>query len=300
MRRIGMINPGYVKCCECGKSELKEFAVVIDGLPYCRECKNKFGKLEMKIGDKVTVTHKAKRDENGWHNSWVKTMDKQIGKVVTITRVDETKKEAFIEEDCYAYPLHVLEPVKTMMKVGDKVRIIGGHYSNGEKWGEVVGQNGIITGRYSGKSFDWYVDTVPWGDLTFSENELELIEDTNTMRTFESGATRHTDADKLDYEGFFNPLIMKRYAEYLHKHRLQADGKLRDSDNWQRGIPVNEYMKSKFRHFIDTFLIHRGYANQAENPNIEETLCAELFNTMGMLLEVLRKKSNEQGNIRKS
>ena len=57
------------------------------------------------------------------------------------------------------------------------------------------------------------------------------------MRTFESGATRDTDSSKLDYEGFLSPLVLKRYAEYIHKHRKQVDGKMRVPKNWQKSSP---------------------------------------------------------------
>jgi len=113
------------------------------------------------------------------------------------------------------------------------------------------------------------------------------------MRKFSTGATRDDDADKLDFEGFISPVVLKRYAEYLHKHREQADGKMRDSDNWQKGIPATTYMKSKCRHFMDTWLIHRGYPEVAINDDIEESLCAELFNTMGYLFEILKDEGVE-------
>ncbi len=44
------------------------------------------------------------------------------------------------------------------------------------------------------------------------------------MRNFETGATRNLCDDKLAYEGFNSPLVMKRFAEYMHLHRKQADG----------------------------------------------------------------------------
>lgn len=113
---------------------------------------------------------------------------------------------------------------------------------------------------------------------------------TEQIRQFNSGATRDADIGKLDYEGFLSPLVLKRYAEYLHKHRIQPDGKLRDSDNWQKGIPIKEYMKSKVRHFMATWTWHR---HKFESIDIEESLCAEIFNTMGMLFEILKRKNNE-------
>jgi len=116
------------------------------------------------------------------------------------------------------------------------------------------------------------------------------MKDNGIIRKFESGATRDTSQGKLDYEAFLSPLVLQRYAEYLNKHRLQSDGTLRDGDNWQKGIPIETYMKSKMRHSIDTWLMHRGFPTHATNEDIEESLCAELFNTMGMLFEVLKNK----------
>jgi len=59
-----------------------------------------------------------------------------------------------------------------------------------------------------------------------------------TMRTFGGGATRNSDQGKPDYEGFLSPLVIIRYGEYMTRHRVQADGNIRDSDNWQKGIPA--------------------------------------------------------------
>lgn len=105
------------------------------------------------------------------------------------------------------------------------------------------------------------------------------------MRTFDSGATRNLDDSKLDFEGFLSPLVLERYAQYMHKHRKQADGKLRDSDNWQKGIPLNAYMKSGYRHFIDWWKEHRGISTA---EGLEDSLCALMFNAIGYLHEVLR------------
>jgi hypothetical protein len=107
------------------------------------------------------------------------------------------------------------------------------------------------------------------------------------MRRFKTGATRDNDICKLDYEGFFSPAVMKRYAEYLNKHRRQADGKLRESDNWQLGIPKDAYMKSLLRHIMDVWGEHRGY--NSEN-GIEDALCAVMFNAMGYLFEIVKER----------
>jgi hypothetical protein len=107
------------------------------------------------------------------------------------------------------------------------------------------------------------------------------------IRTFESGATRDTSQGKLDYEGFLSPIVLKRYAEYMHKNRIQSDGTFRASDNWKKGIPREEYMKSGFRHFMDWWSLHRGYEGRGD---MEEALCALMFNVQGYLYEYLKEK----------
>jgi hypothetical protein len=114
-----------------------------------------------------------------------------------------------------------------------------------------------------------------------------LSESAGAMRTFASGATRDSEDGKMDYEGFLSPLVLQRFAEYMHKHREQADGTLRSSDNWQKGMDRDVYMKSLFRHFVDLWLLHRGLRSAAVNPDIEDALCACLFNIQGYLFEVI-------------
>lgn len=108
------------------------------------------------------------------------------------------------------------------------------------------------------------------------------------IRTFETGATRNIDAGKYDYEAFLSPLVLERYAEYMHKHRMQANGVMRDGDNWMKGIPRDAYMKSGWRHFFDWWTEHRGFVSK---EGLEEALCALLFNAMGYLYEVLKEKA---------
>jgi hypothetical protein len=111
-----------------------------------------------------------------------------------------------------------------------------------------------------------------------------------TIRTFASGATRNPDSDKLDYEGFLSPAVIERYAEYMHKHRVQEDGTLRASDNWQKGLPQEECMKSLWRHMMDVWKIRRGLPTQESK---EDALCAVIFNAMTMLHEELKFKLYE-------
>lgn len=107
------------------------------------------------------------------------------------------------------------------------------------------------------------------------------------MRTFKSGATRDKENQKLDYEGFLSPLVLERFAKYMHQHRIQSNGKLRDSDNWQKGIPLNSYISSAWRHFMDWWKEHRGLQSQ---DGIEDAICALIFNASGYLHELLKKK----------
>lgn len=102
------------------------------------------------------------------------------------------------------------------------------------------------------------------------------------MRVFDTGATRDTEEGKYDYEGFLSPLVLERYAEYMHKHRVQKDGSLRASDNWQMGFPKNVYMKSMWRHFMAVWKGHR------KGEMSQDDLCAVMFNVMGYLHEELR------------
>jgi len=107
------------------------------------------------------------------------------------------------------------------------------------------------------------------------------------MRNFNTGATRNADEEKYDYEAFLSPIVMERFAEYMHKHRKQSDGKLRDGDNWQKLFGEEHYdvcMKSAFRHFHSFWKSHRGYKT---DEDIEESICALMFNLQAYLYKRL-------------
>lgn len=120
------------------------------------------------------------------------------------------------------------------------------------------------------------------------------------IRNFSTGATRDSDDDKLDYEGFLSPLVLERYAQYMHAHRKQLNGNVthvRDSDNWQKGIPIAQYVKSLFRHFMDIWKINRGLGPIYDRKDghvvlADEALCAIIFNASGHLHELLKKKDD--------
>lgn len=114
------------------------------------------------------------------------------------------------------------------------------------------------------------------------------------MRRFKSGATRDDNEKKNDYEGYFHPLVIEEYGNYMTVHRKQADGELRDSDNWQRGIPKTAYIKSLWRHFLDLWFLHRGYKRfdkkDGHEITVREACCAIKFNINGYLYEDLKNK----------
>lgn len=119
---------------------------------------------------------------------------------------------------------------------------------------------------------------------------LEVMQKDANIRTFGTGANRNSDEGKLDFEGFLCPNVLKTYAEYMHKNRFLENGQMRDSDNWQKGIPVPAYMKSMYRHFFDTWSNYRG--NETPETQVQN-LCGLMFNAMGMLHEILKQDGQQ-------
>lgn len=120
-------------------------------------------------------------------------------------------------------------------------------------------------------------------DMMQDDSKWKELDKHDRVRTFDTGANRDTAEGKLDYEGFLSPKVLKQYAQYMHTNRHLNNGDVRDSDNWQKGIPCDVYMKSMFRHFIEVWSIHRG-----SEGDINEALCALMFNVMGYLHESLK------------
>ena len=117
---------------------------------------------------------------------------------------------------------------------------------------------------------------------------------TGKMRGFESGATRDTAEGKIDYEGCLSPLVLEAFGEYMLDCSICSDGTKRPSDNWQKGIPLLEYVRSLLRHTFDVWKIHRGYAVKdritGKSITMKHALCAVMFNVMGYLHEYLKKE----------
>lgn len=116
---------------------------------------------------------------------------------------------------------------------------------------------------------------------------LETTEDNGVLRGFSTGATRDTAEGKLDYEGFLSPLVLHTFAVHMMRHQKDSAGGMRESDNWQKGIPNDIYMKSMFRHFFDVWANHRRVL-PVRKERIITAICALLFNVMGYLHEYLK------------
>jgi hypothetical protein len=113
----------------------------------------------------------------------------------------------------------------------------------------------------------------------------------NIIRRYHTGATRDTAEGKPNYEGYLSPIAIRRFGEYMLKHQVQPDGSTRRGDNWQKGIPLDDYIDSGFRHFMDWWLAHRGWGDLDE---IEDALCGVIFNAQGYLHTILAMKETIQ------
>jgi hypothetical protein len=113
------------------------------------------------------------------------------------------------------------------------------------------------------------------------------------IRTFNTGATRNALEGKLSYMRALSPAVLRRYVEYLASHRKQADGNLREFDNWKKGIPQDAYCDSLMRHAIDAWARLLGLPS-SDGTGIEDLLCAVIFNANGWLFEVLTAKSGNR------
>lgn len=110
------------------------------------------------------------------------------------------------------------------------------------------------------------------------------------LRTFDTGANRNSSDGKYDYAGFNNPLVDLSYAKYMHQHRKLEDGTLRDSDNWQKGIPPPELLKSFLRHVEDVRLIMMGVEviENGKKVTLEHALNGCKFNNNALILNEVK------------
>lgn len=112
------------------------------------------------------------------------------------------------------------------------------------------------------------------------------VKDDGTTRAFASGATRNTAEGKLDIAGALAPDLLVDFVTFLHGHRKQPDGTMRDAGNWRRGFPKDDVFKSLTRHFFAAWSAHDQKADPEE---IRKDLMAVLFNTFAYL-DALKKE----------
>lgn len=68
-----------------------------------------YGRRKWKKGDRVKVLRKARTNEKGWPNIWVKGMNDSVGQVLQITRIYENKDIELNDNRCnFCYPYFVL------------------------------------------------------------------------------------------------------------------------------------------------------------------------------------------------
>ena len=132
-------------------------------------------------------------------------------------------------------------------------------------------------------------DCIPVKDsklFTVAEQHAEKI------RKFDTGAIRDTDSGKLSYSKGLSFLVLRRYLQYLGKHRTLSDGSTRDWDNWKKGISPDVYRDSLTRHVADVNIVADGHSAEDNHGscNVEDLLCAVIFNAQGWLFELLKKR----------
>lgn len=116
------------------------------------------------------------------------------------------------------------------------------------------------------------------------------------MEQYGTGATRSDTSARNDPEGYLSAIAIERYCEYMTKHRVQADGSIRDSDNWQKGMPFGRALKGMWRHVMHLWIRHRGFvpSDQFAAADMEEDLCAIMFNNQVMLHQLVRKRLEDE------
>lgn len=129
-------------------------------------------------------------------------------------------------------------------------------------------------------------------------DEVEIYREGKPLfRTFgENSGVRDTDKEKIDFEGFIDPLVIQKFGEYMHKNRKLADGSFRDSDNWQKLFGEKHFdvcMKSGWRHFFDWWMYHRG--NKARE-GIDDAICGLMFNVMAYYRKILLDREQDKNS----
>lgn len=76
--------------------------------------KNELTISDLKPGDMVLVTRKAKSNEDKWKNAWAIDMDISVGKILRVHEIPRREESGIELEDGignFYYPIHILEKV---------------------------------------------------------------------------------------------------------------------------------------------------------------------------------------------
>lgn len=123
------------------------------------------------------------------------------------------------------------------------------------------------------------------------------------LEEFKTGATKSPSTERWAPARFTSAIVLNRYYEFMHKNRFQKDGTVREPDNWKLGIPSKNYFASLDRHFHEAKLMWEfpettHYNDASQKLEWEDTLCAILFNVMGLLFNVLTGKLAYQETVK--
>ena len=113
------------------------------------------------------------------------------------------------------------------------------------------------------------------------------------MRKWDTGANRNIADGKLEFARFLSPLVLKRFCEYMEKHRHLENGDVREPDNWKNLFGDNHEqvcLDSLARHFLDLWLETEGGKGREEK---QDTLCAIMFNSMAILYKILKEENGK-------
>lgn len=135
-------------------------------------------------------------------------------------------------------------------KVGDKVRILKGHYTGGGSWSCRNGQEGTIIEKATITGFDWEVEFSDGLSVCFSEDELELVESKQTSTMHDSGKRQEftTGAVRDTAEGKSRPDLISPYAQMRKGEWLRLGAEKYAERNWEKGIPIARCIASIERH----------------------------------------------------
>lgn len=115
------------------------------------------------------------------------------------------------------------------------------------------------------------------------------------MVDYVTGAKRSEGEGRPNHAGYNSPWVTKFFGRYMLKHQVCADGSKREAHNWKLGQPIERYMASLSRHYLELQemwdRIHLYEGSTPENlRDFEEALGGVLFNVNGMIHEYERSK----------